>query len=95
MRHILWITILFMVSICAVWLVLSSWVPKNTVELSLVMIFFIGAPVGNFWMLYRTIRYEKKPWPFVIIALVVPLAFLWYYVERVRPQKAGPSPSHA
>jgi hypothetical protein len=37
-------------------------------------------------MLYRAIRYEKRPLPYVFLAFV-PYAFLGYYFERVRGKK--------
>jgi len=40
-------------------------------------------------MMYMSIRYEKKPLPFVLLALLIPFTFLWYYFERVRPGKLG------
>ena len=47
---------------------------------------FVVPPVGAVWMMYVSIRHEKKPFPMVLLALV-PFSFLWYYFERVRPGK--------
>jgi hypothetical protein len=47
------------------------------------------APLGAFWMIYMSIRYEKHPLPMVLLALFIPFTFLWYYAERVRPRKLG------
>ena len=47
---------------------------------------FAIPPVGAFWMMYMSIRYEKNPFPMVMLAFV-PYTFLWYYFERVRPGK--------
>lgn len=49
--------------------------------------FFIG-PLGTIWMLYDSFRYERKPWPYAIVAFV-PYVFIWHYFEHVR--KRGPA----
>jgi hypothetical protein len=41
-------------------------------------------PFGALWMAYKCLRYERRPLPLVLFALLVPFSFLWYYVERVR-----------
>ena len=73
------------------WFITTSNAPAN----SLLTIFFaaicIASPLGAFWMTYMAIRYEKNPWPMVLLGLFVPFTFLWYYFERVRP---GKLPSH-
>jgi 4-hydroxybenzoate polyprenyltransferase len=42
--------------------------------------------IGALWMMYMSVRYEKNPLPMVLLAFVA-YAFLWFYVERVRPKK--------
>lgn len=44
-------------------------------------------PLGAFWMMYVAIRYEKNPFPLILLALFIPFTFLWYYFDRVRPGK--------
>jgi hypothetical protein len=61
---------------------------RMELQLAVIMIFSMGSPLGGFWMIYRAIRDEKRPIPYVLLAFV-PLAFLWYYVERVRPVRDG------
>ena|ERR1700730_16346381 len=39
------------------------------------------------WMLYRAIRYEAKPVPYIFLAAFVPFSYIWYYFERFRPRK--------
>jgi hypothetical protein len=63
-----------------------SWVPSSTFGLIAVMIFFMGNPIGAYWMLYRAFRYERKPGAYIALALI-PLSFIWYYLERVRHSK--------
>jgi hypothetical protein len=93
MRHLFWALLMLAAVILGVWIVLGPWNPRNNFELFAVMFFFMGTPIGGFWMIYRSIRYEKKPLGYVILAFV-PLAFLWYYFERVRPFKFQ-TPHHA
>ena len=83
-RLFAWVLFLIVVSFSALWFFFSSWIPTNGLELAAVMIFFMGHPLGAFWMIYRAIRYERRPVRYVALAFV-PLSFLWYYVERVRP----------
>jgi hypothetical protein len=53
---------------------------------SLHALFFVlnllGA-IGLFWMIYHSLRYEEKPLPYILLALV-PFMFVWYYMERSR-----------
>lgn len=51
------------------------------------LILFGIPPMGAFWMAYMAIRYEKNPFPMLLLAFFVPFTFLWYYFERVRPGK--------
>jgi hypothetical protein len=48
--------------------------------------------IGFFWMIYRSLRYEEKPLPYILLALV-PFMFVWYYVERSRTGSAQAEPS--
>jgi hypothetical protein len=34
-------------------------------------------------MMFTALRYESKPFPFVVLAFI-PFSFLWYYAERYR-----------
>ena len=38
------------------WVVVGSWAPKTTFGLSCLIAFFIFAPIGSLWMLYRLCR---------------------------------------
>jgi hypothetical protein len=48
---------------------------------------FILIPLGGFWMLYQSVRYENKPLFCCVLALFVPFAWIWYYFERARPRR--------
>jgi len=57
--------------------------PLST-PLMLVLILVFGVPpMGSFWMLYNAVRYERQPFPIVLLAFL-PFSFIWYYFERVR-----------
>src|SRR5882762_8301128 len=58
----------------------------NPVASNLTVMLFLLGPAGNVWMicdcLSRDGRWIRKIW----LALFVPLAFVWYYVEIYRPR---------
>jgi len=68
------------------------WIIAAPAPVSSPPVFFLFAVVctisniGSFWMLYMAIRYEKNPWPTVLLAFI-PFTSFWYYFERVRPGK--------
>jgi len=64
----------------------QTYMPRPLMALAFVALFVIP-PIGALWMMYLSIRYEQKPLPLVLLALFVPLSFLWYYFERVRLRK--------
>lgn len=43
----------------------------------------VGA-LGGFWLIYDALRYEDRPWKFILGALLIPIFFVWYYVDRAR-----------
>src|SRR5260370_21340308 len=47
-----------------------------------IVAFGVG-PLGTVWMIYQSIRYERKPWLYSLFAFT-PYVFLWYYFDRVR-----------
>lgn len=77
------VVLMIAASAAAVWLVLGPWTPQNGIELFIVMAFAMGSPIGSFWMVYRSVRFEARPLRYIILAMV-PMSFVWYYVERVR-----------
>ena len=50
--------------------------------------FLMLQPFCALWMLFRAFRDEKNPLPYAAIVALVPLGWLWYYVERARPRRA-------
>ena len=69
----------------SLWVVLGSFLPKTTLALTAVIMFFLAAPIGALWMLYDCFRYEKPTFPYLLFALL-PYAFVWHYFEHVRPR---------
>ena len=43
----------------------------------------ITAPLGAYWMVYQSIRYEKHVGRYVLYSFI-PFLFIWYYRERYR-----------
>jgi hypothetical protein len=48
------------------------------------IIYAFIAPVGGFWAIYQSIRYEEHPWKCMAIVVLVPFGFVWYYFEKHR-----------
>lgn len=40
-----------------------------------------GNQILALWMLYQAIRYEIRPWRFILLSFL-PFSFIWYYFER-------------
>lgn len=69
-----------------VYIMFSPWHARNSSSALMVFMLFAIPAIGGYWMIYVSILHEKRPLSFVLLALV-PYAFLWYYVERVRTGK--------
>lgn len=87
MKLFLWIVVGFVTVGLAAWIITANNGPQNPLLMALVIVVFCVPPLGAFWMLYMSIRYEKHPLPMILLALFVPYTFLWYYFERIRPRK--------
>ncbi len=87
MKLLLYIVTGFVAMAAAALIVTGGQAPEShpLTLFGLVMLFGIP-PVGSFWMMYVSIRYERKPLPILLLAFI-PFTFLWYYFERVRPGK--------
>ena len=60
---------------------------SNPLMLFAIVALFLVPPLGAFWMVYMSVRYEKAPLPLVLLAFFIPFTFVWYYFERVRARK--------
>jgi len=50
------------------------------------------AVLGAVWTVYQALRYEQRPGPYLLMA-IVPFSFVWYYFGRYKPRNlelAGP-----
>jgi hypothetical protein len=86
MKLALWVLLGFVVTGLAFWMVTIPQVPRDPFFMFLIVAVFAAPPIGAFWMMYMSIRYEKHPLPTILLAFI-PYCFLWYYFERVRPGK--------
>jgi hypothetical protein len=84
MKTFFWILLIAALSAFAFWVVVGPWFPKSPLVIFALVAFFGMPNLGAIWMLYVSIRSERHPLPFVVLALV-PYSFLWYYFERFRP----------
>ena len=84
LKPLLYILIGFVGFGLAIYLVAGDRVPEShPLIMGAFILLFAVPPVGAFWMMYACIRYEKKPFPVLLLAFV-PFSFLWYYFERHR-----------
>ena len=88
MKLLLYIVGGFVAMAAATLLIARGHVPESPAILFAFVVLFGVPPVGAFWMMYMSIRYERSPLPMLLLAFI-PFTFLWYYFERVRPGKVG------
>ncbi len=69
-----------------VWARITQFSTTDPLDVFLLFVVFGASNLGTFWMLYIVIRYEKRPFPLVLLAFI-PYLFLWYYVQRYRHGK--------
>jgi hypothetical protein len=87
MKLILYILFGFFVMGAALLLIARGQAPdSNPAVLFAFVALFAIPPFGAFWMMYMAIRYEKKPFPMILLAFI-PFTFVWFYFERVRRGK--------
>jgi hypothetical protein len=54
--------------------------------------FCVIAPIGGWWAVYQCIRHERHPLRYVLLVIIIPLGFTWYYFERYRSRaEQGPN----
>ena len=90
MKILAYVSLGFALLIAAVLLLTRGGPPEgHPATLFLLIVLFGVPPIGAFWMMYTVVRYEKSPVPMLLLALVVPFSFVWYYFERVRASNVG------
>ena len=68
----------------AFWIVTTTeTIPPKPFPLLILFLVFGFGPVGGFWMMYMAIRYEARPFRYLLLAFV-PYYFIGYYFERIR-----------
>ena len=68
------------------WMMATPGIPGQTILVVLYAAICAVSTLGTLWMMYFSIRHERRPLPMILLAFV-PYASLWYYFERVRPAK--------
>ena len=95
MKVILCIVLGFLVLAAAALLISRGQAPaSNPAVLFAFVALFAVPPLGAFWMMYMSIRYDKNPAPMILLAFI-PFTFLWFYFERVRTGKLTRDRNHA
>jgi hypothetical protein len=85
MKLLLYVAAGFLALALAVVVITRGQAPaSNPLMLFAIVALFLVPPLGAFWMVYMSIRHEKHPLSFVLLALLIPFTFIWYYFERVR-----------
>ena len=100
MKRLAWILVAVCLSAFQIWgIIFSPSGPINfdnhPVLLGCMIAAYAGSGLGGVWMLFAIIRYERRIFPVILIALFIPNAFLWYYFERIRPRKRIAREQHA
>jgi hypothetical protein len=66
------------------WLFFWAGPIRNPLLLATALLAFAIPPLGGWWMIYQSIRYEKNQWRYIFLAVIFPYASIWYYFERVK-----------
>jgi hypothetical protein len=85
MKRILW-GLFFVLTTATALLVSQGFWRLNPAFIVALGIFYSLQPLGALWMIYQCVRYERRPFPLLLVALV-PYSFVWYYFERVKKGK--------
>jgi len=82
MKTRIWAVLLVFATAFGYWAIFDPWFHEGIGRWLLVSYCCIH-PVGAFWMIYASLREEKRPLGYVLLAFV-PYSFLWYYFGRAR-----------
>jgi hypothetical protein len=93
MRRCAWILLAVCLTGLQAWVVFAPTPPINPDNHPILFfssLLLFGAPgLGGLWVLFRIIRDEKRLFPIILIPLLIPNSFLWYYFERAKPHGAA------
>ncbi|MGB6484919.1 MAG: hypothetical protein WBE86_15645 [Candidatus Acidiferrales bacterium] len=86
-----WILLAVGLTTFEAWTVFSQLGPLNfesaPILFPLVIIAFTASGLGGWWMLFKIFRCEKHVFPVILVPLLIPNSFLWYYFERITPRR--------
>ena len=89
MRRFVWILLAVGLTTFEAWTVFSQLGPMNfgnaPILFPLIIIAFTASGLGGCWMLLKIVRREKHIFPIILVPLLIPNSFLWYYFERTTP----------
>ena len=91
MKRFGWILLAVCLTGFEVWAVFSRLGPVNSADHPVlfpsILLAFTASGLGGVWMLFRIVRHEKHVLPVILVPLLIPNSFLWYYFERIVPNR--------
>ncbi|HKV05074.1 MAG TPA: hypothetical protein VJO53_08215 [Candidatus Acidoferrales bacterium] len=91
MKRLGWISLSICLTAFEVWAVLGTpghvGFDNHPFLFPLIIATFTVSGLGGWWMLFRIVRHEKRVFPMILVPLLVPNSFLWYYFERIAQQR--------
>lgn len=95
MKRFGWICGAICLTVFEFWAVFSRTDPMNfdnhPILLGLILGAFTASGIGGWWMLFRIVRKERHIFPIILVPLVIPNSFLWYYFEIVMQRRTDQS----
>jgi hypothetical protein len=99
MKRLGWILVAICLTGFEAWSIFATSGPVNFANHPILFPFiifaFTGSGLGGCWMLFKIVREEKHVFPVILIPLLIPNSFLWYYFERLGPGKRLGGEQHA
>ena len=88
----MWISLAICLTAFECWAVFAPTGPIDSNNHPFLFPLVIGAfavsGIGGWWMLLRILRKESRVFPRILLPMLVPNSFLWYYFEVVAPESA-------
>lgn len=91
MKTPLWALLIIGLAALGFWLIAGPWFPRTTLEMVVFVAFFVASGLGGMWAAYMVVRHEAQIFP-VILVVLLPYGFVWYYFERVRGNRLAGGP---
>ena len=90
MRRSGWMLVTMCLTGFELWAVFEPTTPMSLhnqpILFSLILSAFTASGIGGWWMLLRILRRGRPIFPIILVPLLIPNSFLWYYFERVKPR---------